>query len=58
MEDFFKRRVADPIGIEDWDWGDYAMVDGKVINGGSGSGGKAKDEVWNGFLEKVAESLK
>lgn len=40
MEEYFTRRVAEPIGMKDWDWGDYATVDDKVVNGGSGNGGK------------------
>ena len=40
MEDLFRRRVAEPIGLKDWDWGDYARVDGLVVNGGSGNGNK------------------
>ena len=26
--------------MKDWDWGDYATVDGVVVNGGSGNGSK------------------
>ena len=40
MEELFRRRVAEPIGMKDWDWGDYATADGVVVNGGSGNGGK------------------
>ena len=40
IEQLFKRRVADPIGMKNWDWGDYATVDGVVVNGGSGNGDK------------------
>jgi CubicO group peptidase (beta-lactamase class C family) len=40
IEDLFRRRVAEPIGMKDWDWGDYAAVDGLVVNGGSGNGNK------------------
>lgn len=40
IEQRFKRRVADPIGMRNWDWGDYATVDGVVVNGGSGNGNK------------------
>ncbi|HRY49700.1 MAG TPA: serine hydrolase [Candidatus Paceibacterota bacterium] len=40
MEDMFRRRVAEPIGMKNWDWGDYATVDGLVVNGGSGNGNK------------------
>jgi CubicO group peptidase (beta-lactamase class C family) len=40
IEQFFKRRVADPIGMKHWDWGDYATVDGMVVNGGSGNSNK------------------
>lgn len=40
IERFFDRRVADPIGMKNWDWGDYATVDGVVVNGGSGNGDK------------------
>lgn len=39
---FFKHRIADPIGMnaEAWTWGDFGLVDGLRINGGSGNGGK------------------
>ena len=40
VEELFQRRVAGPIGMKDWDWGDYATVDGIVVNGGSGNGNK------------------
>jgi len=42
LETLFKRRVADPIGMNAkvWDWGDYATVEGVVVNGGSGNSGK------------------
>jgi len=39
IEDLFKRRIADPIGMntEKWDWGDFGQVDGIIVNGGSGN---------------------
>jgi CubicO group peptidase (beta-lactamase class C family) len=39
LEELFKRRVADPIGMkpEKWHWGDFGVVDGIVVNGGSGN---------------------
>lgn len=40
MEALFRRRIAEPIGMKNWDWGDYATVDGLVVNGGSGNGNK------------------
>ena len=40
IEEVFRRRVATPIGMKDWDWGDYATIDGIVVNGGSGNGNK------------------
>lgn len=42
IEDLFKRRIADPIGMNraKWDWGDFGEVDGIVVNGGSGNGDK------------------
>ncbi len=42
MEDVFKRRIADPIGMNPagWDWGDFGEIDGIVVNGGSGNSGK------------------
>lgn len=40
IEQYFKRRVADPISMKNWDWGDYATVDGVIVNGGSGNGNK------------------
>ncbi len=42
LETLFKRRIAEPIGMnpKQWDWGDYATIDGLVVNGGSGNGNK------------------
>lgn len=40
MEELFRRRIAEPIGMKNWDWGEYATVDGLVVNGGSGNGNK------------------
>jgi CubicO group peptidase (beta-lactamase class C family) len=42
LEQLFKRRIAEPIGMNQaaWDWGDFATVDGVVVNGGSGNAGK------------------
>jgi CubicO group peptidase (beta-lactamase class C family) len=40
LEDLFRRRIAEPIGMREWDWGDYATVDGVVVNGGSGNSSK------------------
>ena len=39
IEDLFKRRIADPIGMDrsKWDWGDFGKIDGIVVNGGSGN---------------------
>jgi len=40
LEDLLKRRIADPIGMKNWDWGDFGAMDGLVVNGGSGNGNK------------------
>jgi CubicO group peptidase (beta-lactamase class C family) len=42
LEQLFKRRIADPIGMrpQGWGWGDYATIDGVVVNGGAGNAGK------------------
>jgi CubicO group peptidase (beta-lactamase class C family) len=42
IEELFKRRIADQIGMDraKWDWGDFDRVDGIVVNGGSGNGNK------------------
>jgi len=39
IEEVFKRRIADPIGMNrrKWDWGDFGKIDGIVVNGGSGN---------------------
>ena len=39
IEELFRRRVAEPIGMDakGWDWGDFGEVDGLVVNGGSGN---------------------
>ncbi|MHC4520853.1 MAG: serine hydrolase domain-containing protein [Planctomycetota bacterium] len=42
IKDVFKRRLADPIGMDpdEWDWGDFGPVDGIAVNGGSGNSNK------------------
>ena len=42
IEELFKRRIADPIGMDRsrWDWGDFGKVDAIVVNGGSGNNSK------------------
>lgn len=42
IEEVFKRRIADPIGMNraKWHWGDFGKVDGIVVNGGSGNNNK------------------
>lgn len=40
LEAVFRRRIADPIGMRAWDWGDYAKSEGMVVNGGSGNSNK------------------
>ncbi|MHC4227161.1 MAG: serine hydrolase domain-containing protein [Planctomycetota bacterium] len=42
IETLFKRRIADPIGMDrsKWDWGDFGKVNGITVNGGSGNGNK------------------
>ena len=42
MEELFKRRIAEPIGMNraKWDWGDFGKIDGILVNGGSGNHNK------------------
>ncbi len=42
VKDIFKRRIADPIGMDPskWRWEDFGIVDGLLVNGGSGSQAK------------------
>jgi CubicO group peptidase (beta-lactamase class C family) len=42
IEELFKRRIADPIGMnrDKWDWGDFGEIDGLIVNGGSGNSNK------------------
>jgi CubicO group peptidase (beta-lactamase class C family) len=42
LEAFFKRRIADPIGMdpEGWEWNDWTLSDGTVVNGGAGNNSK------------------
>jgi len=42
IEALFKRKIADPIGMNrgKWDWGDFGKVHGIVVNGGSGNNNK------------------
>jgi CubicO group peptidase (beta-lactamase class C family) len=42
IEELFRRRIAEPIGMnpEQWNWGDFGIVEGLVVNGGSGNGNR------------------
>jgi len=42
LEELFRRRIADPIGMNPkaWDWGDFSNDRGVVVNGGSGNSNK------------------
>ncbi|MGI6454028.1 MAG: serine hydrolase domain-containing protein [bacterium] len=42
IEELFRRRIADPIGMnpEQWNWGDFGEIDGIMVNGGAGNNGK------------------
>lgn len=42
LNELFKRRIADPIGMDpaQWRWGDFGVVNGLVINGGAGNNSK------------------
>lgn len=42
LAQLFKRRIADPIGMnpKQWSWGVYATNNGVAVNGGSGNGNK------------------
>jgi CubicO group peptidase (beta-lactamase class C family) len=42
LYDYFKRKVADPIGMhpDKWNWGEFKTESGPAINGGSGNGNK------------------
>ncbi len=42
IEALFKRKIADPIGMNrgKWGWGDFGKVHGIVVNGGSGNSNK------------------
>jgi CubicO group peptidase (beta-lactamase class C family) len=51
LKDLFKRRIADPIGMDPKkrSWGDLDKVDGLVINGGSGN--------WNKHVQISAREM-
>lgn len=36
IKDVFKRRIADPIGLTRWDWGDWGEMDGLIVNDPAG----------------------
>ena len=42
MEKLFRRRIADPIGMDPLkgDWHDWGSVDGELVNGGAGNKSK------------------
>jgi len=42
IEQLFKRKIADPIGMNNthWDWHDWGIIDGVLVNGGAGNKSK------------------
>jgi CubicO group peptidase (beta-lactamase class C family) len=42
IREYFKEKVADPIGMdpEKWDWKDFGEIDGITVNGGAGNKSK------------------
>lgn len=42
IKDYFKEKVADPIGMdpEKWDWKDFGEIGGITVNGGAGNKSK------------------
>lgn len=40
--ELFRRRIAGPIGMDpkEWNWGDFGLIDGIEVNGGSGNSNK------------------
>ncbi len=51
LAELFRRRIADPIGMDpgQWAWGDFGEVDGIVVNGGSGN--------WNRHVSITARQM-
>lgn len=35
LKDLFKRHIADRIGIRSWEWRDFGVIDGILVNGGT-----------------------
>ncbi len=54
MYELFKRRIADPIGMINWDWAGGRVFDGLTVNGGAGNIGgiaiSARDMARFGYL--------
>lgn len=42
IAEIFKKRIAEPIGMnnEAWNWGNFGIVNGVLVNGGSGNNNK------------------
>ena len=42
LEDLFRRKIADPVGMDPshWDWQDWGIIDGLLVNGGAGNKSK------------------
>ncbi|HIE29989.1 TPA: class C beta-lactamase-related serine hydrolase [Candidatus Poribacteria bacterium] len=49
LEALFKRRIADPIGMTNWEWKDLGVVDGILLNSPSG--------IYNGGIHITAREL-
>jgi len=37
IENLFKRKIADKIGMTRWSWGNWGAIDGILVNGGAGN---------------------
>ena len=42
LSNYFRRKIADPIGMDNtqWDWHDWGIIDGLLVNGGAGNKSK------------------
>jgi len=41
LESVFAQRIAGPIGMRDWQWGDFDEIDGTKVSSGSGNQGRS-----------------
>ena len=57
LEELFKKRVADPIGMKEFRWSDYGLRDGMKFNNPAGTPGENQGGIYTNALDAARYGL-